>query len=182
MSQTPGSRPREEFNQYYSYLKRLIGSSDVSVLLLQVADETVSVMDILHFITAYHRSGVQQPAPALNLIRSIYPGEGTGVQPFIWTIAGGCRQLLADALALESGARLNTAGFAVQDQAQDKRRAHVHRHSGPAHDRRKAAEASSDGCAGSGWSGGATDTGSATATRSRLGCDATPELPTEPGT
>ena len=45
MSKTPDQT--EEFN-VYSYLKQLIDGNDVSVL-LRVADEAVSVMDVLHF-------------------------------------------------------------------------------------------------------------------------------------
>ena len=60
MSKTPDQA--EEFN-VYSYLKQLIDGNDVSVL-LRVADEAVSVMDVLHF---YWAQQAEKPMTAVEL-------------------------------------------------------------------------------------------------------------------
>ena len=65
MSQTPDQA--EEFN-VYSYLKQLIDGNDVGVL-LRVADEVVSVMDVLHF---YVPTIDQVAAAALYSVDSDY--------------------------------------------------------------------------------------------------------------
>ena len=69
MSKTPDQA--EEFN-VYSYLKQLIDGNDVSVL-LRVADEAVSVMDVLHFYVPTIDQVSNGLRLALNLIRKYLP-------------------------------------------------------------------------------------------------------------
>ena len=162
MSKTPDQA--EEFN-VYSYLKQLIDGNDVSVL-LRVADEAVSVMDVLHFYVPTIDQVSNGLRLALNLIRKYLP-EGAFSRIYLDEQPVDAGNYVAGALALESS-DMNTAGFAmfkikpktngvrmywaqqryehrrlchVQDQAQDKRRAHVLGTAGrKAHDRRRAAK------------------------------------------
>jgi len=90
MSKTPDQA--EEFN-VYSYLKQLIDGNDVSVL-LRVADEAVSVMDVLHFYVPTIDQVSNGLRLALNLIRKYLP-EGAFSRIY-----------------LESS-DMNTAGFAM---------------------------------------------------------------------
>ena len=76
MSKTPDQA--EEFN-VYSYLKQLIDGNDVSVL-LRVADEAVSVMDVLHFYVPTIDQVSNGLRLALNLIR-----RRARSAAFIWT-------------------------------------------------------------------------------------------------
>ena len=79
MSQTPDQA--EEFN-VYSYLKQLIDGNDVSVL-LRVADEAVSVMDVLHFYVPTIDQVSNGLRLALNLSASICRRARSAA--FIWT-------------------------------------------------------------------------------------------------
>ncbi len=120
MSKTPDQA--EEFN-VYSYLKQLIDGNDVSVL-LRVADEAVSVMDVLHFYV-----------PTIDQVSN-------GVQPHLsGRAAGGCWQLCGRCTGAGKQRYEHRRLCHVQDQAQDKRRAHVLGTAGrKAHDRRRAAK------------------------------------------
>ena len=69
MSKTPDQV--EEFN-VYNYLKQLIDGNDVGVL-LRVADEVVSVMDVLHFYVPTIDQVSNGLRLALNLIRKYLP-------------------------------------------------------------------------------------------------------------
>ena len=69
MSATPDQE--EEFN-LYAYLKQLIDGNDVSVL-LRVADEVVSVMDVLQFYMPTIKDFSTGLKLALELIRKYLP-------------------------------------------------------------------------------------------------------------
>ena len=92
MSATPDQE--EEFN-LYAYLKQLIDGNDVSVL-LRVADEVVSVMDV---------------KLALELIRKYLP-EGAFSRIYVDEQPTDSGRYIAGAVALESG-DMNTAGMAM---------------------------------------------------------------------
>ena len=107
MSQTPDQA--EEFN-VYSYLKQLIDGNDVSVL-LRVADEVVSVMDVLHFYVPTIDQVSNGLRLALNLIRKYLP-EGAFSRIYLDEQPVDSGNYVAGALALESS-DMNTAGFAM---------------------------------------------------------------------
>ena len=99
----------EEFN-VYSYLKQLIDGNDVSVL-LRVADEAVSVMDVLHFYVPTIDQVSNGLRLALNLIRKYLP-EGAFSRIYLDEQPVDAGNYVAGALALESS-DMNTAGFAM---------------------------------------------------------------------
>lgn len=107
MSQTP-EQPAE-FN-VYEYLKQLIDGNDVDVL-LRVADEAVSVMDVLHFYVPQIDQVSNGMRLALDLIRKYLP-EGAFSRIYLDEQPVDSGSYVAGALALESG-DMNTAGFAV---------------------------------------------------------------------
>lgn len=107
MSKTPDQA--EEFN-VYSYLKQLIDGNDVSVL-LRVADEAVSVMDVLHFYVPTIDQVSNGLRLALNLIRKYLP-EGAFSRIYLDEQPVDSGNYVAGALALESS-DMNTAGFAM---------------------------------------------------------------------
>ena len=107
MSQTPDQA--EEFN-VYSYLKQLIDGNDVAVL-LRVADEAVSVMDVLHFYVPQIDQVSNGMRLALDLIRKYLP-EGAFSRIYLDEQPVDSGSYVAGALALESG-DMNTAGFAM---------------------------------------------------------------------
>ena len=107
MSKTPDQT--EEFN-VYSYLKQLIDGNDVSVL-LRVADEAVSVMDVLHFYVPTIDQVSNGLRLALNLIRKYLP-EGAFSRIYLDEQPVDSGNYVAGALALESS-DMNTAGFAM---------------------------------------------------------------------
>jgi len=88
----------EEFN-IYAYIKQLIDGNDVSVL-LRVADEVVSVMDVLKFYIPTLKDVSTGMKLSLELIRKYLPEQPTEAGSYV----GG-------AVALESG-DVNTAGMA----------------------------------------------------------------------
>ena len=106
MSKTPDQA--EEFN-VYSYLKQLIDGNDVSVL-LRVADEAVSVMDVLHFYVPTIDQVSNGLRLALNLIRKYLPA-GSMSRIYVDEQPSDAGSYIAGAIALESG-DLNTAGVA----------------------------------------------------------------------
>ena len=99
----------EEFN-VYSYLKQLIDGNDVSVL-LRVADEAVSVMDVLHFYVPQIDQVANGMRLALNLIRKYLP-EGAFSRIYLDEQPTDSGNYVAGAVALENG-DVNTAGFAM---------------------------------------------------------------------
>ena len=107
MSKTPDQA--EEFN-VYSYLKQLIDGNDVSVL-LRVADEAVSVMDVLHFYVPTIDQVSNGLRLALNLIRKYLP-EDAFSRIYLDEQPVDAGNYVAGALALESS-DMNTAGFAM---------------------------------------------------------------------
>ena len=107
MSKTPDQAG--EFN-VYSYLKQLIDGNDVSVL-LRVADEAVSVMDVLHFYVPTIDQVSNGLRLALNLIRKYLP-EGAFSRIYLDEQPVDAGNYVAGALALESS-DMNTAGFAM---------------------------------------------------------------------
>ena len=107
MSKTPDQA--EEFN-VYSYLKQLIDGNDVGVL-LRVADEAVSVMDVLHFYVPTIDQVSNGLRLALNLIRKYLP-EGAFSRIYLDEQPVDAGNYVAGALALESS-DMNTAGFAM---------------------------------------------------------------------
>ena len=107
MSQTPDQA--EEFN-VYSYLKQLIDGNDVGVL-LRVADEVVSVMDVLQFYVPTIDQVSNGLRLALNLIRKYLP-EGAFSRIYLDEQPVDSGNYVAGALALESS-DMNTAGFAM---------------------------------------------------------------------
>ena len=136
MSKTPDQA--EEFN-VYSYLKQLIDGNDVSVL-LRVADEAVSVMDVLHFYVPTIDQVSNGLAPCAEPDPQV--SAGGRVQPHLsGRAAGGCWQLCGRCTGAGKQRYEHRRLCHVQDQAQDKRRAHVLGTAGrKAHDRRRAAE------------------------------------------
>ena len=148
MSKTPDQV--EEFN-VYNYLKQLIDGNDVGVL-LRVADEVVSVMDVLHFYVPTIDQVSNGLRLALNLIRKYLP-------------EGAFSRIYLDEQPVDSGNYVAGAGKQryehgrlchVPHQAQARRCAHV---LGPAgrtgNDRRRAGSLQRSSRAGGGWSGGA---------------------------
>ena len=107
MSKTPDQA--EEFN-VYSYLKQLIDGNDVSVL-LRVADEAVSVMDVLHFYVPTIDQVSNGLRLALNLIRKYLP-EGALSRIYLDEQPKDSGKYFAGAIALESS-DINAAGFAM---------------------------------------------------------------------
>lgn len=107
MSKTPDQT--EEFN-VYSYLKQLIDGNDVSVL-LRVADEAVSVMDVLHFYVPTIDKVSGGLKLALELIRRFLP-EGVFSRIYLDEQPFDSGKYIAGAVALESG-DINTAGVAM---------------------------------------------------------------------
>ena len=107
MSKTPDQA--EEFN-VYSYLKQLIDGNDVSVL-LRVADEAVSVMDVLHFYVPTIDKVSGGMKLALELIRRYLP-EGVFSRIYLDEQPFDSGKYIAGAVALESG-DINTAGVAM---------------------------------------------------------------------
>ena len=112
MSKTPDQA--EEFN-VYSYLKQLIDGNDVGVL-LRVADEVVSVMDtVSFFVPASYLTTVKNVSNgmklALSLIRKYLP-EGAFSRIYLDEQPVDAGNYVAGALALESS-DMNTAGFAM---------------------------------------------------------------------
>ena len=107
MSATPDQE--EEFN-VYQYIKQLIDGNDVDVL-LRVADEVASVMDVLKFYVPTLNDVSFGLKLALNLIRRYLPDD---IMTHIYvdeqpTDAG---NYVAGAVALDSG-DINTAGVAM---------------------------------------------------------------------
>ena len=99
----------EEFN-IYAYIKQLIDGNDVGVL-LRVADEAVSVMDVLHFYVPTIDQVSNGLRLALNLIRKYLP-EGAFSRIYLDEQPVDAGNYVAGALALESS-DMNTAGFAM---------------------------------------------------------------------
>ena len=106
MSATPDQT--EEFN-VYSYLKQLIDGNDVSVL-LRVADEVVSVMDVLKFYIPTLKDVSTGMKLALELIRKYLP-EGVFSRIYLDEQPTEAGSYVGGAVALESG-DVNTAGMA----------------------------------------------------------------------
>lgn len=107
MSATPDQE--EEFN-LYAYLKQLIDGNDVSVL-LRVADEVVSVMDVLQFYMPTIKDFSTGLKLALELIRKYLP-EGAFSRIYVDEQPNDSGRYIAGAVALESG-DMNTAGMAM---------------------------------------------------------------------
>ena len=107
MSQTPDQA--EEFN-VYSYLKQLIDGNDVSVL-LRVADEVVSVMDVLKFYIPTLKDVSTGMKLSLELIRKYLP-EGVFSRIYLDEQPKDSGKYFAGAIALESS-DINAAGFAM---------------------------------------------------------------------
>ena len=106
MSQTPDQA--EEFN-VYSYLKQLIDGNDVGVL-LRVADEVVSVMDVLKFYIPTLKDVSTGMKRALELSRKYLP-EGVFSRIYLDEQPTEAGSYVGGAVALESG-DVNTAGMA----------------------------------------------------------------------
>ena len=106
MSKTPDQA--EEFN-VYSYLKQLIDGNDVSVL-LRVADEVVSVMDVLKFYIPTLKDVSTGMKLSLELIRKYLP-EGVFSRIYLDEQPTEAGSYVGGAVALESG-DVNTAGMA----------------------------------------------------------------------
>ena len=107
MSKTPDQT--EDFN-VYSYLKQLIDGNDVSVL-LRVADEAVSVMDVLHFYVPTIDKVSGGLKLALQLIRRFLP-DGVFSRIYLDEQPFDSGKYIAGAVALETG-DINTAGVAM---------------------------------------------------------------------
>ena len=107
MSKTPDQT--EEFN-VYSYLKQLIDGNDVSVL-LRVADEAVSVMDVLHFYVPTIDKVSGGLKLAMQLIRRFLP-DGVFSRIYLDEQPFDSGKYIAGAVALETG-DINTAGVAM---------------------------------------------------------------------
>ena len=107
MSATPDQQ--EEFN-LYAYIKQLIDGNDVSVL-LRVADEVVSVMDVLQFYMPTIKDVSTGLKLALALIRKFLP-DGAFSRIYVDEQPTESGNYVAGAVALESG-DVNTAGVAM---------------------------------------------------------------------
>lgn len=99
----------EEFN-IYAYIKQLIDGNDVSVL-LRVADEVVSVMDVLQFYMPTIKDVSTGLKLALALIRKFLP-DGAFSRIYVDEQPTESGSYVAGAVALESG-DVNTAGVAM---------------------------------------------------------------------
>ena len=99
----------EEFN-IYAYIKQLIDGNDVSVL-LRVADEVVSVMDVLKFYIPTLKDVSTGMKLALELIRKYLP-EGVFSRIYVDEQPVDAGSYVGGAVALESG-DLNSAGMAM---------------------------------------------------------------------
>ena len=99
----------EEFN-IYAYIKQLIDGNDVSVL-LRVADEVVSVMDVLKFYIPTLKDVSTGMKLSLELIRKYLP-EGVFSRIYLDEQPVDSGNYVAGAVALENG-DMNTAGFAM---------------------------------------------------------------------
>ncbi len=97
----------EEFN-IYAYIKQLIDGNDVSVL-LRVADEVVSVMDVLKFYIPTLKDVSTGMKLALELIRKYLP-EGVFSRIYLDEQPTEAGNYVGGAVALESG-DMNTAGM-----------------------------------------------------------------------
>ena len=183
MSKTPDQA--EEFN-VYSYLKQLIDGNDVSVL-LRVADEVVSVMDtVSFFVPASYLTTVKNVSNgmklALSLIRKYLP-EGAFSRIYLDEQPVDAGNYVAGALALESS-DMNTAGFAmfkIKPKTNGVRMYWAQQAEKPMtaeelQSFNEAAVLEVDG------QGVPTDKIRYSYKKSGWGCDATSELPTEPGT
>ena len=100
---------KEEFN-IYAYIKQLIDGNDVSVL-LRVADEVVSVMDVLQFYMPTIKDVSTGLKLALELIRKFLP-DGAFSRIYVDEQPTESGNYVAGAVALESG-DVNTAGVAM---------------------------------------------------------------------
>mgnify|MGYP000827613784 CR=1 FL=1 len=98
----------EEFN-IYAYIKQLIDGNDVSVL-LRVADEVVSVMDVLKFYIPTLKDVSTGMKLSLELIRKYLP-EGVFSRIYLDEQPTEAGSYVGGAVALESG-DVNTAGMA----------------------------------------------------------------------
>lgn len=107
MSATP--EQEEEFN-LYAYLKQLIDGNDAEVL-LSVADEVASVMDVLQFYVPTIKNVSTGLKLSLEIIRKYLP-KGTFSRIYLDEQPVDAGSYIAGAVALESG-DLNTAGIAV---------------------------------------------------------------------
>ena len=107
MSATPDQE--EEFN-VYDYLKQLIDGNDVSVL-LRVADEVASVMDVLKFYIPTLNDISLGLKVALELIRRYLP-EDIMTHIYVDEQPVDAGSYIAGAVALESG-DINTIGVAM---------------------------------------------------------------------
>ena len=183
MSATPDQT--EEFN-VYSYLKQLIDGNDVSVL-LRVGDEAVSVLNIINFYlpSAYVKT-IQNVSNglklALDLIRKYLP-EGAFSRIYLDEQPVDSGNYVAGAVALENG-DVNTAGFAmfkIKQKTDGVRMYWAQQAEAPM----SAAEAAAFNPAAVLEVDGQvvpTDKIRYSYKKSGWGCDATSELPTEPGT
>ncbi len=107
MSATPDQE--EEFN-VYAYLKQLIDGNDVEVL-LRVADEVVSVMDVLKFYMPTLKDVSTGLKLAVDMIRKFLPKD-VATHIYIDEQPTAAGSYVAGAVALESG-DMNTAGVAM---------------------------------------------------------------------
>lgn len=107
MSATP--EQTEEFN-LYAYLKQLIDGNDAGVL-LRVADEVVSVMDVLKFYIPTLTDVANGLRTALELIRQFLP-DTSGTRIYLDEQPKDSGNYIAGAVALESG-DVNTAGMVM---------------------------------------------------------------------
>lgn len=107
MSATPDQT--EEFN-VYDYLRQLINGNDVSVL-LRVADEVASVMDVLKFYAPALNDISSGLKLSLELIRRYLP-EGAFTRIYLDEQPTDTGSYIAGAVVLESG-DINTAGVAA---------------------------------------------------------------------
>lgn len=99
----------EEFN-LYAYIKQLIDGNDVEVL-LRVADEVASVMDVMKFYIPTIQNVSSSLRLALDLIRKYLPA-GSMSRIYLDEQPSDAGTYIAGAVALESG-DLNTAGVAM---------------------------------------------------------------------
>lgn len=106
MSATPDQTT--DFN-LYSYIKQLIDGNDVEVL-LRVADEVASVMDVLQFYIPTIKDVSTGLRLALEMIRKYLPA-GSMSRIYVDEQPSDAGSYIAGAIALESG-DLNTAGVA----------------------------------------------------------------------
>ncbi len=107
MSTTPDQE--EEFN-VYDYLKQLIDGNDVEVL-LRVADEVVSVMDVLKFYMPTLKDVSTGMKLAVEMIRKFMPKD-VATRIYIDEQPSAAGSYIGGAVALSSG-DMNTAGVAM---------------------------------------------------------------------